>query len=240
MFACGEKKNAAKSTSKPKSTPAASDAHAAPAVTRPIDAAPSKPASVAADAGETVSSTAVWNLDAAAIGRAPTGTKTIRGSWKVERAPDGKGRVLVQRARSPSPFFNLVLFDSKATDVDLRVRLKAISGRIDQGGGLVWRARDADNYYIARYNPLEDNYRLYRVVAGRRKLLASATTKGKRTEWRELRCVARGDLMQCYLDGARLLEHRDTTFTGPGYLGVWTKADAVTIFDALTRQPPKD
>jgi len=224
---CGDRKKApnTNATTKPKSTQSPST-DAKPVTKQPTtDAAATKRPEV-------------WAVSSDPVDKPPSRTKSTRGSWKVETSPDGQ-RVLVQRAKSPSAFFNLVLFATKAQDVDLKVRLKPISGRIDQGGGLVWRARDADNYYIARYNPLEDNYRLYKVVAGLRTMLASAKTKGSRTQWRELRCTAAANLMTCYLDGAKLLEHRDNTFKNAGHVGLWTKADAVTMFDWLSNQVAK-
>ena len=96
----------------------------------------------------------------ASIGRKPT---AARGP----SAPSGRN-VLEQSAKSPRPAFNLVLIDGTSyKDVDISVKLKAVSGEIDQGGGVVWRARDAKNYYIARYNPLEANFRVYKVEDAR-------------------------------------------------------------------------
>jgi len=111
--------------------------------------------------------------------------------------------------------------------------MKPIAGRLDQGGGIVWRAADAKNYYLARYNPLEDNYRLYHVVAGKRTLLKDTTlphTAGMHT----LRVTMTGDHIVCYYDGQAYLDHHDTQFSGSGKIGLWTKADAQTQFDNLT------
>ena len=91
------------------------------------------------------------------------------------------------------------------TDVDLSVAFKAVAGKLDQGGGLVWRYKDANNYYIARMNPLEDNYRVYKVVAGKRTQLGSVDVKIPSGEWHTLRVVHKADHIQCYLDGKSYL-----------------------------------
>jgi len=99
------------------------------------------------------------------------------------------------------------------------------------GGGIIWRAKDKENYYIARFNPLENNFRLYYVRDGARKTLAStriALTAGK---WHSMKIVQHGDSFEAYLDGKKLLEGSDNLFSDAGGVGLWTKADAVTSFD---------
>ncbi|MBA3257018.1 MAG: DUF1080 domain-containing protein, partial [Pyrinomonadaceae bacterium] len=101
------------------------------------------------------------------------------------------------------------------------------------GGGVVWRARDAKNYYIARYNPLEGNYRVYKVEDGRRTQLG--TSDVKRSEgWHTLRVTMTGERIECYFDGRKYLDVSDSTFKSAGKIGLWTKADAQTHFDDLT------
>jgi hypothetical protein len=112
--------------------------------------------------------------------------------------------------------------------------VRADSGRKDQGGGLIWRAQDADNYYVARFNPLEDNFRLYSVKEGRRKQLASAAGLGvKSGEWFKLKIVHQGDKIEAYLNGRKYLEATDSTLTRAGGIGFWSKADAASSFDDL-------
>ena len=107
---------------------------------------------------------------------------------------------------------------------------KSIAGVIDQGGGPIWRAKDARNYYIARYNPLEDNYRVYTVVEGKRHQLMSANIPHS-PGWHTLRITMTGSTIQCFYDGEAHLELEDSTFTEAGKVGLWTKADAQTHFD---------
>lgn len=164
------------------------------------------------------------------------------GRWVVQA--EGANKVLAQadpdstRARFPVA----VLTGVSAADVDLAVRFKPVSGKVDRAAGLVWRFRDEDNYYIVRANALEGNVVLYKVKNGRRSDLpvkGEGRTYGKKAEvpsgtWGTLRVVARGPRFEVYYNGAKLYEVEDTTFGAPGKVGVWTKADSVTLFDDLT------
>ncbi len=158
------------------------------------------------------------------------------GEWKivVDESAHSKANVLAQLAKNERPVFNVTLASGTSyRNVDITVKLKSIAGEIDQGGGVVWRARDAKNYYIARYNPLEGNYRVYKVEDGRRTQLG--TSDVKRSEgWHTFRVTMTGERIECYFDGRKYLDVSDSTFKGAGKIGLWTKADAQTHFDDLT------
>jgi hypothetical protein len=177
-----------------------------------------------------------WKFDQERVGViSPTFTNDV-GDWKVAADNDApsKPNVLAQLARSSSPTFNIALAgDTNYKDVDVSVSMKAVAGNTDQGGGLVWRAKDVRNYYIARYNPLEDNYRVYKVQDGRRTELQSANVR-KSPGWHVLRITMVGDRIECYYDSRKYLDVKDTTFPGSGKIGLWTKADAQTHFDNLS------
>jgi hypothetical protein len=112
--------------------------------------------------------------------------------------------------------------------------MKAVAGKVYQGGGLVWRYQDANNYYVARYNPLETNYRLYKVVRGKRVQLATKEGLDQPAgKWIALKVEHEGDAIECYLDGRKLLEAKDSAIQNPGKVGLWTKADAQSHFDNL-------
>lgn len=177
-----------------------------------------------------------WSFDSDKAGEAAAGFSPASGQWKVvadETAPSGK-QVFEQQAKSEKPAFNLVLAgETKLKDVDLSVKLKSVAGEIDQGGGPVWRAKDAQNYYVARFNPLENNFRLYHFVGGvRTQLLSAKVTLG--AGWHTLRVTMLGEQIECYLDGQKHLELKDATLSEAGAIGLWTKADAQTRFDDLT------
>jgi hypothetical protein len=122
-------------------------------------------------------------------------------------------------------------------DLRLEVRCKPVSGKVDEACGLVFRYQDADDYYVARANALEDNVRLYHVVKGRRRELAGWNGKVAAQAWHTLAVEARGDRFQVFYDGKQVIDAKDSTFPGAGKVGVWTKADSVTYFDALSVKP---
>jgi hypothetical protein len=122
--------------------------------------------------------------------------------------------------------------DTTVTDFDLRVSFLPVAGKGDMGGGLIWRARDDQNYYITRANPLEQNIRLYRVVEGVRYHLANFDHIISVDAWHTLQVKARGDHFKVIFDGQTVLDDWDGTFQS-GMIGLWTKADAVTYFDDL-------
>lgn len=164
------------------------------------------------------------------------------GRWLVQA--DGANKYLVQADpdATRSRFPVAVVAGLTAAAVDLSVRFRPVSGRIDQAAGLVWRYQDENNYYIVRANALEDNVVLYKVEKGRRTDLpvtGEGRTYGKKIEvpagqWSTLRVVAAGHRFDVYFNGAKLYEVEDRTFGAAGKVGVWTKADSVTQFDDLT------
>jgi hypothetical protein len=164
------------------------------------------------------------------------------GKWIVQAEGSNKFLVQTDADSTRSRFPVAVLSDVSAADVDLSVRFKPVSGRVDQAAGLVWRYQDENNYYIVRANALEDNVVLYRVYNGRRTdlpLKGAGRTYGKKSavpagQWSTLRVVASGPSFDVYLNGTKLYEVEDTTFRQAGKVGVWTKADSVTQFDDLT------
>jgi hypothetical protein len=111
------------------------------------------------------------------------------------------------------------------------VRSRGVAGREDQGGGPVWRYQDTKNYYIARQNNLEDNYRVYKVVDGRRIQLGTADVTARTGTWHELKVTMADDHIECFFDGKKYLDVKDDTFKKAGKVGLWTKADAQTRFD---------
>lgn len=159
--------------------------------------------------------------------------------WKVTN--DAGNMVLAQLySENPSSHFNIIVNDSIiAKDMILTVRLKGLKGRIDQGGGFVWRFINKENYYIVRANPLEDNVVLYKVQNGSRSslpLIGKGETYGLKIEslsniWHTLKLIVKGDLFTVFLDGKELFKVQDATFPDSGKIGLWTKADAVTYFD---------
>lgn len=180
----------------------------------------------------------IVNFENEAIGKPPTGfSQTTTGVSKDMRwtvVNETQNKVVAQQAINEGSCYNILVFDKlKYIDFLASVRIKAVSGLEDQGGGLVWRYIDNNNYYITRYNPLENNLRFYRVVDGSRKQLVSVDSNIKQGEWFTLSIEMTGNKITCALNGIKLIETADDTFKSAGLIGFWTKADAVTYFDDL-------
>ncbi len=182
--------------------------------------------------------------DKADLGKVPTGWKSLstgeKGATKWELKADKKNRLLLtQTGVSPGPVFNLCVADEPSVaDLEMTILFNSQAGKKDQGGGLVWRFQDANNYYVARMNPLEDNFRLYKVVDGARKQLATAEDLVVKVgTWHRLTIRMKGDKIECLFDGKKHLTATDSAITKAGRVGLWTKADAVTAFADLKIGP---
>lgn len=153
--------------------------------------------------------------------------ETIDGTWTPEKVGD---RTVLKQTATDRKFPVTLLREPEFADLDVTVEFHPISGQIDASGGIVFRARDGANYYIVRANSLEDNFRLYAMVAGSRDQIASTKIEAPRIgTWHTLRVVAVGDHIQAYLNNELLIDHHDSRFKS-GRVGLWTKADAVTEF----------
>ncbi|MBK8748935.1 MAG: DUF1080 domain-containing protein [Saprospiraceae bacterium] len=175
-------------------------------------------------------------------GQVPAGFSTaVTGNSKSTKwsvVNDNGNKAVAQEAINEGSCYNLLVLNKIGyKDFSATVKIKAISGEEDQGGGLVWRYIDKDNYYIARYNPLENNFRLYRVVDGSRKQLESVDSDIKQGEWFTMTIEMKGNKIICSLNGKKLIETTDDTFKSAGLIGLWTKADAITYFDDLKIKP---
>jgi Domain of Unknown Function (DUF1080) len=163
--------------------------------------------------------------------------KGAEGKWVViaDATAPSKPNVIAQTSADTTDYrFPLLIADEGSfKDLELSVKFKAVSGKVDRAGGLVFRLQDANNYYLVRANALEDNYTLYHVVAGNRREFAGASFKVTSGEWHELRVECIGNKIICYYDGAKKIEATDGTFKDAGKIGLWTKADSVTYFDDL-------
>jgi 3-keto-disaccharide hydrolase len=176
-----------------------------------------------------------WNFDRDTVNQIPAAFSNDAGAWKVvaDNGAPSKPNVIAQTAKSSGPTFNVTLIENtNYKDVDLSVSMKAVAGATDQGGGLIWRARDARNYYIARFNPLENNYRVYKVQNGIRTQFQNADIRAA-AGWHTLRITMTGDHIECYFDGMKYLDVHDSTFKEGGKIGLWTKSDAQSYFDDL-------
>jgi hypothetical protein len=186
-------------------------------------------------------------FESSQVGAAPEGwTATLTGSgdpqWTVgsdETAPS-KSKVLKQSGRATFPL--LLKNESNIKDGFVEVKFKAVAGSQDRAAGIVWRAKDANNYYVVRANALEDNFVLYKTVDGVRTALDIVGRKGgygvavpvPANTWHSLRIDFKATRFKASFNGKQLFEVDDSTFSDAGKVGLWTKADSVTVFDQVT------
>ena len=189
----------------------------------------------------------IWHFDSLPAGQPPAGFSFGRtgggrvGRWIVQSAPDAPSppNVLAQvdSDRTDYRFPVAAALSPSFTDGSVSVKCKPVSGHVDRACGLVFRYGDENNYYLTRANALEDNVRFYYVKNGRRIQLANWSGKVTSSVWHELRVDFQGDHVEVYWDGTKRIDAHDRTFSGPGRVGVWTKADSYTLFDDLTARP---
>ena len=185
-----------------------------------------------------------YNFDEANQSGVPTDWYATRAllepgsQWKLQAALGAQdNQVLTQTAiNGPKKQFNVCVAPDIVRDVDLSVSLHSLTGKIDRGGGLVWRYQDVNSYYVMRWNPLENNVRLYKVVDGVRSQLDSAAAPGDPEAWHALRVVTVGRNIRGYFNDQLLIDAEDDQFPNAGRVGLWTKADAATEFDNLKLQ----
>jgi hypothetical protein len=150
--------------------------------------------------------------------------------WALEADASGT-QVLKQSGSAPFPW--CVKPDKKIADGFVEVRFKALAGKVDQAGGVVWRWQNGDNYYVARANALENNVSLYYTVDGRRNSIKYVNAPVAANAWHSLRAEFKGVRIKVFLDGKLYIQADDGRLAAAGLVGVWTKADSVTAFDAF-------
>ena len=176
------------------------------------------------------------NFDDMNVGAAPpawvcgvTGQGAPR--WTVEADPTAPSPPNVLKQSGSGTFPWCVLKASSISDGFVEVRMKPLTGREDQAGGVVWRWKDGNHYYVARANALENNVSLYYTEGGSRKTIKYVDAPVARNEWHTLRVEFAGTHIKVILDGTPRIDLDDRHIDGAGAVGVWTKADSVTLFD---------
>jgi len=176
------------------------------------------------------------NFDDMKTGAAPAGwtaTQTGSGSakWAIEKdeSAPSKPNVLKQSGQATFP----VCFKNGTNIKDgfVEVKFKPVAGKEDQAGGVIWRVQDANNYYISRANALEDNVTIYHTINGKRVAFKNINTKVTSGVWHTLRVDFTGNKFTVTFDGNKVIEATDQSFPNAGKVGLWTKADSVTLFD---------
>jgi len=188
---------------------------------------------VEAAMGETI------NFDRNGTGVLPSGWKAgVSGhgspQWAVERDETAPSPPNVLKQSGSGTFPWCVKTDTSIENGSVEVKFKPISGHEDAAGGVVWRWKDGDNYYVARANALENNVSLYHTTNGRRNTIKYVDAPVGKNQWHTLKVHFAGNAIRVVFDGKLYIEEEDNHITGSGAVGVWTKADSITAFDDFT------
>src|SRR5438093_1487102 len=179
------------------------------------------------------------NFDNMKVGTAPPGwtatqTGTGAAKWSVDKDASAPSKPNVLKQSGQATFPVCIKNDTNIKDGFVEVKFKPIAGKEDQAGGVIWRVQDANNYYIARANALENNVTTYYTIRGKRTEKKRAKIKGASSAWHTLRVDFSGNRFTVTFDGKKAIEWDDDTFKNAGKVGVWTKADSITEFDDFT------
>ena len=158
-----------------------------------------------------------------------TGSGTPKWTVETDATAPSKPNVLKQSGKGTFPW--CVKKDVSLKDGYVEVKFKPVAGNEDQAGGIIWRWQDGENYYITRANALEDNVTIYHTVKGSRRSFKNINMKVASNQWHTLRVDFAGNQFKVTFDGKVAIEASDDTFREAGAIGVWTKADSVTLFD---------
>ncbi len=183
-------------------------------------------AAIASESDQKVK-TAKWTFEKTEVGKAPKGwviaeTNGMKklATWKIvemEDAPSGKKAFVLTETKNSGRTYNLAIAKkTRYKDLQINLKVKSLTGEEDQGGGPIWRAKDKDNYFIARWNPLENNFRVYFVKDNRRKQIASADIKTDDTKWHTIKILMVGNKIIASFDGKKVIEVENSTFTEAG------------------------
>jgi hypothetical protein len=155
------------------------------------------------------------------------------GEWSIVR--DDATQALAQTSTdSTDGRFPLAIYRPfSGRNVYVSVRFMPVSGNVDRAGGVIVRLTSAGDYYLARANALENNVRFYRVVQGKRQMIAGVDAPVASGAWHTLGIAARDDRFIILFNGRELFGASDPTLPGPGRVGMWTKADSVSWFENI-------
>jgi hypothetical protein len=179
------------------------------------------------------------NFDGMKTGAPPPGwsaTQTGSGTakWSVEKDDSAPSKPNILKQSGQATFPVCIKNDTNIKDGFVEVKFKPVAGKEDQAGGVIWRVQDANNYYISRANALEDNVTIYHTINGKRVAFKNINIKVTSGSWHTLRVDFKGNKFTVTFDGNKVIDATDESFANAGKVGVWTKADSVTLFDDFT------
>ncbi len=185
-----------------------------------------------------------WNFDDQKAGTIPaewkvatTGAKAKPAKWEVvadATAPSAPHAMALTKTENGGETYNLLTAgEAKLKNLALDAKVRVMAGKGNQGSGLFWRETDPNNFYMARWTPLSNNFRVYCIKDGKPRRLANVNIKLDRAKWHTIQIHQAGEQIVAFMDGKKLVDIKDATFTKAGAFGLLTKADAVAEFDDI-------
>ncbi|HYM07284.1 MAG TPA: family 16 glycoside hydrolase [Terriglobales bacterium] len=179
------------------------------------------------------------NFDKLKTGAPPPGwtagqTGSGAAKWSIERDDTAPSQPNVLKQSGQATYGVCIKDDASIKDGFVEVKFKPISGTTDRAGGLIWRAKDTDNYYVTRANAVGGNISIYHTIKGQRVAFKSISMNVASGEWHTLRVDFQGNQFAVSFDGKKVIEAADDSFADAGKVGVFTRADSVTLFDDFT------
>ncbi|MCL4401693.1 MAG: hypothetical protein M1436_03380 [Acidobacteria bacterium] len=192
--------------------------------------------------------TETLTFDSATIGKLPSGwaaTTARPGAtppWRIFKDPSAPTQPYVLAHIPPdreNPLAPVAILEKPSVkDGEVSVKFKAVGGKPEQDAGVVWRYLDENNYYFVRADAVEKNVAMFKVEDGKRIPLAP---RGRRAypvkhrvtpnAWGILKVAFKGHTFSVYYDHRRIFQVQDPTFSQPGKVGLWTRAESTAYFD---------
>ncbi|NTV43936.1 MAG: pyruvate, phosphate dikinase, partial [Syntrophobacteraceae bacterium] len=153
-------------------------------------------------------------------------------AWAMGKVFGGSYQEFLDSVNAYFYFPLVVVKDWQMGDGIIRVRVKPVRGNIDRAGGIAFGLKDVCHYFSFRINALEDNVVLFEYEDCKRFQRQSASMKILPNEWHDLRVEIKGNTIQGYVNDQLVIDHEAQRIPG-GHVGLWTKADSVTLFEDL-------
>jgi hypothetical protein len=187
-------------------------------------------------AGSITAAAETVNFDKFPAGSAPPGWtvgQSEKGSavWKIEADTSAPSAPNVLRQSGSAAYAWCLKDGTSIADGAVEVKFKPVAGKRAQAGGVVFRFRNQDYYYVARANANENNVNLYWFDTEGRQEAAAVDTPVELNKWHTLRAEFQGKRIRVAMDGKTLIDIEDGHVAGRGAVGVWTRYDSDTLFD---------
>jgi hypothetical protein len=120
-------------------------------------------------------------------------------------------------------------------DGEISMRFQVVDGQLDQCAGILFNLKPNGDYLTVRFNGKEDNLVLWTFNKGKRSFVKRGAEDMPLAmkQWHSMKISIKGSKLEGYLNGKLLLEYTLPELVS-GKVGVWSKTDSVSYYDAYT------